>query len=247
MSLPELVAHRGFQLHYPENTLIAVEAALRAGARFVEIDIQLSRDGVPVLFHDEDLMRMCNVAGAVKDFTAEELKHFRASEYNRFGYRYARTQIATLSELVSLLAHHPNVTVFVELKTESLTHFGIGPMLAAVRGALRGFENRAVLISYALDALLEARRGGWSALGVVLERWGDRRLPVLAEINPAYAFADVNDLPRFGRLRVGDARLVVFEVDDPDVARRLHRRGVHMIETFAIGEMRRALYSGAAI
>src|SRR5256885_4259362 len=119
MALPELVAHRGYRLHYPENTLPAVEAALRAGARYVEIDVQLSRDRVPMVFHDADLARVCGVAGNVADRTAAELKQLRASEYQRFGYRYAETRIPTLQEFAELLARNPGVTPFVELKQES--------------------------------------------------------------------------------------------------------------------------------
>ncbi len=241
MVLPELVAHRGYRLHYPENTLIAVEAALRAGARYVEIDVQLSRDLVPVLFHDADLMRVCGVAGAVKDRGVDELRRLKASEYNRFGYRYARVHIATLAELTDLLTRHPDVTVFVELKIESLAQFGIPETLDRVRSALRGIEERAVLISYSLDALLSARRAGWPALGAVLERWKDRRDSRLRDIAPQYIFCDVEDLPAFGRLKGDGARLVVFEVDDAERALRLARRGVDFIETFAVGEMRRAL------
>lgn len=240
MVIPDLVAHRGYRLHYPENTLIAVEAALRAGARYVEVDIQLSRDGIPVLFHDGDLTRVCGIPGAVKDYTAAELQSFKASEYQRFGYRYAKTRITTLDQLVELLAQHPAVTVFVELKVESLAHFGTAATLAAVRAALRRFEERAVLISYAHEALIAARQAGWPAIGAVLERWKDRRRSMLRDIAPQYIFCDVNDLPSFGRLRVDNARLVVFEVDDPAIALRLARRGVDLIETFAVGELRKA-------
>src|SRR5436190_16478043 len=154
MALPELVAHRGYRLHYPENTLPAVEAALRAGARFVEIDVQLSRDRVPMVFHDDTLMRVCGVPGAIFDYTAAELKKFRASEYQRFGYRYATTRIPTLEEFAELLARHAGVTGFVELKQESLTRFGVDDMLARVCAVLAGVRDRAVIISYALDALL---------------------------------------------------------------------------------------------
>lgn len=241
MTLPELVAHRGYQLHYPENTLPAVEAALRAGARFVEIDIQLSRDRVPMVFHDEDLARICGVPGMVKDCTAEQLQRLRASEYQRFGYRYARVRIPTLAEFTDLLGRYPDVTAFVELKQESLAHFGNEAMVARVSAALNHVRDRAVIISYAFDALLAARRAGWPTLGAVLERWRDRRQSAIREIKPQYLFCDVNALPAFGQLRVDGARLAVFEVGDATTALRLARRGVDLIETFALGELRRAL------
>ena len=49
---PQLVAHRGYSSQYPENTLLAIEQAFIAGACFVECDVQLTQDGVPVLLHD---------------------------------------------------------------------------------------------------------------------------------------------------------------------------------------------------
>ena len=51
----ELVAHRGYAARYPENTRESLAAAVRAGARFLEFDVQLSADGVPVLLHDVTL------------------------------------------------------------------------------------------------------------------------------------------------------------------------------------------------
>ena len=57
LSPDQLVAHRGWQRRYPENTLLAVDKAIGAGARHVEIDVQFSGDGRAVVFHDPDLFR----------------------------------------------------------------------------------------------------------------------------------------------------------------------------------------------
>ena len=48
MNADVLIAHRGWQRRYPENTLAAIEGAITAGALHIEIDVQLSRDGVPM-------------------------------------------------------------------------------------------------------------------------------------------------------------------------------------------------------
>ena len=68
-----LYAHRG--LHNkgdaPENSLRAFERAVQAGYG-VELDVQLSRDGIPVVFHDDTLNRVCGVEGRVRDYTYEE-------------------------------------------------------------------------------------------------------------------------------------------------------------------------------
>jgi glycerophosphoryl diester phosphodiesterase len=242
--VPELVAHRGYALHYPENTIVGIEAAIRAGARYVEVDVQLSRDQVPVLFHDPDLRRVCNADGAVSEHNFEELRRLRASEYGRFGYRYAQVRIATLAELAELLERHPEVTAFVELKRESLARFGALTVLSRVRRELEAVRRRCVIISYDLEALTAARRD-W-ALGAVIDRWRERRRTIMQVLRPEYLFCNVRGLPWFGRLRFGEARLAVFEVADPALALKLARRGVHLIETFAVGEMRAALELAAA-
>ena len=56
--LPFLIAHRGNAADYPENTLAALRSAIELGLRHVEFDVQLTRDGVPVVLHDADLRRM---------------------------------------------------------------------------------------------------------------------------------------------------------------------------------------------
>ncbi|MFC1685138.1 glycerophosphodiester phosphodiesterase, partial [Pseudomonadota bacterium] len=53
--VPTLIAHRGYALHYPENSLEAMEAALKAGALFVEFDVHLSADEEPMVIHDANV------------------------------------------------------------------------------------------------------------------------------------------------------------------------------------------------
>lgn len=241
MIIPQLVGHRGYPRHYPENTLISIEAAVAAGARFVEVDVQISRDRVPVLFHDRGLKRLCGVDGRILDFRYDELWAFRASEPGKFGDRFGNVHITRLDELGHFLQRHRDVTAFIELKRSSLEHFGVETMLNLVRRALRPVLEQCVLISYALDALLTARRDGWQRIGVVIDHWKDRRQELVAAIQPQYLFCDVNDLPQQGELRIPGMQLVIFEVAEPRVALELAARGVDFIETFAVGEMLREL------
>lgn len=241
MPVPRLVAHRGYPLHYPENTLVGIEAAIAAGASFVEVDVQLSRDQVPVLFHDRDLRRVCGVEGAVHERTWAELQRLRAREFERFGYRYAQVGLATVAELAQLLLRFPAVTAFIEIKRISLEQFGMATVLNRVHQSLKPVVAHCVLISYALEALVGARAQGWSGVGAVLRRWRDRHQALVREIRPDYMFCDAGGLPRFGRLDAGEAKLVVFEIADAALALRLGARGVTFVETFAIGEMQRDL------
>lgn len=237
MLIPQLVAHRGYPRHYPENTLIGLEAAIAAGARFVEVDVQLSRDRVPVLFHDRDLKRLCDEHGKVHDLHYEELWRLRAAERDRFGDRFKDVHITRLAELGHLLIRHPEVTAFIELKRSSIERFGIESLLTLVRRSLKPVLAQCVLISYSLEALVAARRHGWPRLGVVIDHWYERGQELIAEIDPAFLFCDVDGLPRDGHLGIDGMKLVVFEVADPALALALAARGVDFIETFAVGEM----------
>jgi glycerophosphoryl diester phosphodiesterase len=237
MIIPQLVGHRGYPRHYPENTLVGIEAAVIAGARFVEVDVQISRDRVPVLFHDRGLKRICGVDGRILDFRYDELWSFRASEPGKYGERFSNVHITRLDELGHFLQRHRNVTAFIELKRSSIEHFSAETMLNLVRRALKPVLDQCVLISYALDALLMARRDGWQPIGVVIDHWKERQQEIIAAIQPQFLFCDVNDLPRDGELRIPGMKLVIFEVAEPRVALDLAARGVDFIETFAVGEM----------
>lgn len=247
MLTPQLVAHRGYPLHYPDNSLAGIEAAIHAGARYLEIDVQLSRDRIPVLFHDRSLDRVCGVAGPVHDYDLARLKSFGAGDYGRFGYRYSQARIATLGEFAELLKRNPTVTAFVELKRVSIERFGVAEVLNQVRPQLQRVVSQCVLISYSLEALAAARRHGWPALGAVIDRWRERKQHLIREIKPDYLFCDLGGLPRWGRLRADDMKLVVFEVTSAQLALKLARRGVAYIETFAIGELLRELELRAAV
>jgi len=67
-------AHRGASEYAPENTMSSFDLGVKMGADGIETDVRLSRDGVPVLFHDGSLLRMTGVDGAVEDYTLEELR-----------------------------------------------------------------------------------------------------------------------------------------------------------------------------
>ena len=237
MRIPELVAHRGYALHYPENTLIGIEAAIRAGARFIEVDVQLSADQVPVLFHDRNMDRLCGAQGAIHEFTREQLHDFKLLEFERFGYKFAQNPITTLAELGGLLNRYPAVTAFIEIKRVAIERFGADTVLERVLHALAPVSRRCVLISYHIPVLLAARARGCLRVGAILEKWRHRRSPSIQALHPEFLFCDAADLPRFGNVGQDGAQVVVYEVTDPQVALKLAKRGVGFIETFAIGEM----------
>lgn len=77
----KIIAHRGASKLAPENTMYAFELAYNLGAEGIETDVQLTKDNIPVLIHDETVRRTTNSNGYVKDFTFEELSTLDAGSW----------------------------------------------------------------------------------------------------------------------------------------------------------------------
>jgi glycerophosphoryl diester phosphodiesterase len=102
-----IIAHRGASAYAPENTLPAFEKARALGVPDVELDVQLSRDGHLVLFHDKRLDEKTNRVGTVNQYTVEELLRtdigswFDRTRRPPGGERYAETTLISLEQLLS--------------------------------------------------------------------------------------------------------------------------------------------------
>lgn len=234
-----VVAHRGLARLYPENTRLAVLGALAAGLDMVEIDVQMSADGVPVLHHDADLRRMSGKAGDLRRLPFARLQKVRTPEPGRFGRRYAGETLCGLHELAEELVDCGGFTLFVELKEESMGRAQGGAsareaMLSAVAEALQPIQGRCVLISFDLAVLQLARRDTRFEVGLVLRSLGQRRLPAFKALGPEWVFCDARLLPAKGPLKplFGRAKTCVYEVPQVERARDLLRRGITAIETF---------------
>ena len=81
VKMPRIIAHRGASGNAPENTLAAIQMASDHGASWIEIDVNISRDGVPVLFHDDGLSRCSNGTGLVIEHSLSSLKSLDAGSW----------------------------------------------------------------------------------------------------------------------------------------------------------------------
>jgi glycerophosphoryl diester phosphodiesterase len=106
--------HRGASGYFPENTMVAFEKAIEMGATGIETDVQMTKDGVLILIHDEYVNRTTDSVGLVKDFTYKELKNLNASNY-MMGYSF-KTEIPTVEEFLAF-AKEKNITVNFEIKS----------------------------------------------------------------------------------------------------------------------------------
>lgn len=112
-----IIAHRGASAYYPENTLASFDGAIQLGAEMVELDVQLSRDGEVIVFHDETLSRCTDGRGRTAAHTLSELKKLDAGI--RFGAEFRGTRIPTLEEALSFC--DGKIAVNIEIKAGVVT------------------------------------------------------------------------------------------------------------------------------
>jgi glycerophosphoryl diester phosphodiesterase len=151
-----VIAHRGDSAHQPENTLASFSNALAIGAEFLELDVQLTRDGEAVVIHDGSLERTTDGHGAVGGLSLAQLKRLSAGYPQRFGTAHALERIPTLGEVLALA--RGRARVMIEFKKESLTETGTileSRVIEVVRAA--GMEQDVVLISFERRALARLR------------------------------------------------------------------------------------------
>lgn len=110
---PRMIAHRGASSDAPENTLAAFRLAVESGADGVEFDVRLSKDGVPVVIHDADLIRTAGINKPVAEMTAAELG--RVDNGSWFGGEFAGERIPTLAETLDAISDLDG-PIYIELK-----------------------------------------------------------------------------------------------------------------------------------
>ena len=149
------IAHRGGAKLRPENTLVAFAHALAVGVDAVECDVRLSKDGQPVVIHDETLDRTTNRSGLVSALTAEELAHVDAGHHfglaEGFPFRARGVGVPRLSDVLSLAT---GVAVIVEIKGEDVAT--VGPVLDAIDAA--GAASRVIIGGFSHAVLSAVRR-----------------------------------------------------------------------------------------
>lgn len=101
LKLPKVIGHRGAAAYAPENTIESIHTAADMGVEWVELDVKLTKDDIPVIFHDETLDRTTNGHGNVADITYDDLKQLEAGSW--FADSFTGIKIPTLEEAVDAL------------------------------------------------------------------------------------------------------------------------------------------------
>jgi glycerophosphoryl diester phosphodiesterase len=173
MKRPLIVAHRGASAAAPENTLAAFRKGLEEGADGVEFDVRLTRDGVPVVFHDSTLSRVAGIDRRIADLNYKELADIDVgSWFDRMKQgatappasrdlgrsTFQDERIPTLAAGLELFENETG-PVYVELKCDRPAD--IGPLVAAAGAVIQASNvpsGRIIVKSFELSALPLVRR-----------------------------------------------------------------------------------------
>lgn len=234
-----VIGHRGAPTLAPENTIESFRIALDQGADAVEMDVQLSADGVPVVIHDADLRRTTNHSGAVSALSVETIQQadagarFTPDGGCTYPWKGRNVRVPTLDEVLTAL---PGVPILLELKTAAVQD--------AVRRAILDHDAAQWVIPVsAHDAALTGFRAGPFRYGASSREIGRLYWGSMFGMPPRKVRHALLSVPhRYNGLLVPSARFLraarrlgtpvhVWTVDDPLQARHLWARGAAGIVT----------------
>lgn len=112
-----VTAHRGNAMMAPENTRSAIERAIEDGADYIEIDVRMTADGIPVLWHDADMKRVFGLDGKISDITYEAARELDAGAW--FGPQFEGERILSLKEAIRIIRGRAGL--FVDIKPDPET------------------------------------------------------------------------------------------------------------------------------
>ncbi|MCM3597132.1 glycerophosphodiester phosphodiesterase [Metabacillus idriensis] len=151
--MTKIFGHRGAAGTYPENTMPSFKAAIDFGADGIELDVHLSKDGVPVVIHDETVDRTTNGNGFVKDLTFSQLKTLDAC--CRFPEYTGIAGIPSLEEVLSW-SGTSNFLVNIELKNDRIQYENLEEKVIQ-QIFTHNMQNRVILSSFNHDSLMRCR------------------------------------------------------------------------------------------
>ena len=120
LSKVAVTAHRGASYSCPENTIPAMEQAIAGGADFIEFDLRMTSDGIPVVIHDDTIDRTSDGTGRLKDHTLSELKEYNFSWFVRDARQkkpvFERLEIPSFEDILKAFRHRVfmNIQIYTE-------------------------------------------------------------------------------------------------------------------------------------
>jgi glycerophosphoryl diester phosphodiesterase len=192
MFLTKIFGHRGAAGTCPENTMPSFKAAIESGADGIELDVHLSKDGVPVVIHDESVERTTHGKGFVKDLTFSQLKNLDASYL--FPEYSGKAFIPSLEEVLAW-SSSSDFLLNIELKNDRIPYQELEEKVIQQIFTYK-LQNRVILSSFNHESLMLCHRISneleTAALlgGRLFEPWNYAKTLSARAIHPVHYAAD---------------------------------------------------------
>ncbi len=241
----EIIAHRGASYDAPENTLSSLKLGFEQGADACELDVWVTKDGVPVLLHDKDTLRTAGVKLLASATNFADLAKLEVGSWK--DKKFAGEKIATLVEALATVPSGKRM--FVEIKCDAR---GVPAILQAIEDAKLKPEQT-VIISFDADVVEAAKksRPDLLAFWIVSLKNDKGQAPkiedLIAKAQTIQADGlNLSDSPLIDsaaveKIRAAKLGLYVWTVDQPAAAKRLVELKVDGITTNRPGWLREQL------
>jgi glycerophosphoryl diester phosphodiesterase len=227
--LPQVIAHRGSSGEAPENTLASLHLAGQQGAKWVEIDVILSADGVPVIFHDDYLSRTTDGDGLIHKTPLNELKKLDVGSWKDSAFKNER--IPTLLEAIDVIAHY-GMGLNLELKPcEGLEEETVAASVEVLK-AHWPIKLPLLFSSFNYFALISAK-SYWPEVArgynvsAIPKAWQERLEHLdCAGLHIHQCFFHAQQV---AEIQAAGYKILAFTINDPDLALQLFAQGLDAV------------------
>ena len=226
----KLTAHRGFSGIAPENTLVAFEKAGEYGFYATECDVHLTKDGVWVIYHDDNIFRLTNGYKNIEDATYAELQEYVIDNGVNVD-NYPNQKIPTLEEYL-VICKDMKIIPQIEIKN------GSKEKLQEILDLLQKYElkENAIIISFKGEMIKKVRELDEKIeLWYLVEEITEENIKISKDNNYKLAFNHKKNDEEVIKKAIGQGlTLCAWTVDDLTVLEELYNLGVKFITTNAI-------------
>jgi glycerophosphoryl diester phosphodiesterase len=228
---PTIIAHRGNNYSYPENTLAGLRSAFELGCLAVEFDIQMTVDGVLAIIHDTKTKRTSDKNLNVFKESYQELSTVSVHEPKKFSEQHNPTPISRLEDFFPLLDQFPQGHAYIEVKKESLSKWGHQELLNILLPLVNQYKDQCTIISFDLEVLELIKEQSPLKIGWVLNHYNQRSLDDANRVKPEFLIIDQAQLSLKKTPWQGTWEWMVYGVDNADLAFAHYNNGVQHVET----------------
>ncbi|MGN7439006.1 MAG: glycerophosphoryl diester phosphodiesterase [Alcanivorax sp.] len=227
LKLPRIIGHRGAAEYAPENTLVSIHTAADMGIKWVELDVKLTKDDVPIIFHDDTLDRTTDSSGLVAEKTYQELKELDCGIWH--GESFLGTHIPTLEEAIEVLIDR-DLGLNLEIKPCPSREKETAEVALDLLSTIWDDHDRLIISSFQHVSLETAQdmASDWHRGLLLPEEWPENWQELAQYLQVSTVHVNANHVSREQIEEIMDIEkpILAYTVNEADTARRLQSWGV---------------------